>query len=182
MCSRKQSVQSKIIILIFLPLNDPSVNLEECKQSLKRSIQASGEENIKANYLLSTGFDGLRNLSKKFAKNIQELCVTYYREKKGNIKRKQRRLVKEQIENVRYCLKHSLYSMLTRNDLSKSIKRAMEAYTTLKQGMISSAQKGSIEERRDNADIICLFILKMYMMAGDHQECIRLYRQHIATY
>jgi len=93
--SKKISVHSKIIILILLPVNDASVNLEECKQSLKRSIQASGEENIKANYLLTTGFDGLKILAKKFAKNIQELCVTYYREKKANVKRKQRRLVKE---------------------------------------------------------------------------------------
>ena len=56
------------------------------------------DESLKAeNYFLpSTGVDSLHQsttLGKKFIKKLHELVVTFYREKKENIKRQQKKLV-----------------------------------------------------------------------------------------
>jgi hypothetical protein len=66
--------------------------------------------------LLTSGFEGLKNLAKKVAKNLSDLAHTYYREKKFAIKKKQKKLIKEQIENIRYSFKHGVYSSYTKND------------------------------------------------------------------
>ena len=79
--------QSKIVLLIFLPLNDQG-SVDEKIISLKRSVSSSGHENIKTFFLLTSGFEGLKNISKKVGKNLSDLCNTYYREKKFNIKKK----------------------------------------------------------------------------------------------
>ena len=63
--------------------------------SFRRAVQVGGEENIKtSNYFLSSGFEALKTgMMKKFVKNVHELIVSYYREKKNNIKRKQKKLI-----------------------------------------------------------------------------------------
>jgi hypothetical protein len=80
--------QSKIVLLIFLPLGDQASSVDEKITSLKRAVAARGEENIKTFFLLTSGFDGLRNIAKKFVKNINDLAFTYYRERKFNVKKK----------------------------------------------------------------------------------------------
>lgn len=60
--------------------------------------------------MISNGFEGLRVIGKKFLKQINDLAFTYYREKKLNTIKKSKRLLKEQIENVRYNFKHGIYS------------------------------------------------------------------------
>lgn len=67
--------------------------------SFRRAVQVSGDENIKSsNYFLSNGFEALKTgMMKKFVKNVHELVVSYYREKKNNIKRKQKKLIQGQL-------------------------------------------------------------------------------------
>ena len=62
------------------------------------AVQLSGDEHIKSsNYFLSNGFEALKTgMQKKFVKNVYELIVSYYREKKNNIKRKQKKLINGQ--------------------------------------------------------------------------------------
>lgn len=73
--------------------------------------------------------EGLRNIQKKFIKNINDLAYNYYREKKFQIKKKQKKLIKEQIENIRYNFRHGVYSAFTKSDVLKPIKYMKEAYT-----------------------------------------------------
>jgi hypothetical protein len=72
--------------------------------------------------------DGLRNIQKKFVKNIND----YYREKKFSIKKKQKKLIKEQLENIRYNFKHGVYSAFTKADPLKPLKYMREGYNILK--------------------------------------------------
>jgi hypothetical protein len=51
-------------------------------------VQGRGDENIKTFFLLTSGYEGLKNIAKKFVKNINDLAFTYYREQKFNIKKK----------------------------------------------------------------------------------------------
>jgi hypothetical protein len=104
-----------MILLIFLPLNDQG-SVEEKITSLKRAVAQRGDDNIKTFFLLTTGFEGLKNIAKKFVKNLNDLCFTYYREKKMNIKKKQKKLIKEQIENIRLSFKHGIFSAYTKNE------------------------------------------------------------------
>jgi hypothetical protein len=93
---------------------DQMSSVDEKITSLKRAVAARGEENIKTFFLLTSGFEGLKNIGKKFVKNVNDLIFNYYRELKFNIKKKQKRLIKEQIENIKYGFKHGIYSALTK--------------------------------------------------------------------
>ena len=42
---------------------------------------------------MSNGYEGLKNISKKFVKTLSDLAYTYFREKKFAIKRKQKKLM-----------------------------------------------------------------------------------------
>jgi hypothetical protein len=95
-------VAGKYVLLILLPSNIDGVSVLEHRSSFKKAIQLSEEKHIKelSDYFLSTGFTSLKTtttMSKKFAKNIHDLVVAYYHEKKENIKRKQKRLLPGQI-------------------------------------------------------------------------------------
>jgi len=88
------------MIIILFPQAQPghsniSYNIDQCMTSFRRAVQLSGDEHIKSsNYFLSNGFEALKTgMQKKFVKNVYELIVSYYREKKNNIKRKQRKLI-----------------------------------------------------------------------------------------
>lgn len=85
--------------------------------SLKRAVAARGDENIKTFFLLTNGFEGLKNISKKFVKVINDLSSGYYQEKKLNIKKKQKKLIKDEIGNIRYSFKHGILSAFTKNDV-----------------------------------------------------------------
>jgi TPP-dependent pyruvate/acetoin dehydrogenase alpha subunit len=117
--------------LILLPLADQTSSVDEKITSLKRAVAARGEDNIKTFFLLTTGFEGLKNIAKKFVKNVNDLAFTYYRERKFHIKKKQKKLIKEQIENIRYSFKHGIYSAFTKSpqDYMTPIKYLKEAYT-----------------------------------------------------
>lgn len=121
---RDLSVPSKFMIIILLPTGLPQpVNLEEIRTSFKKAVQASGDENIKSNnYFLTNGFEGIKTqtgMLKKFSKNLHELVVAYYREKKQMVKRKQKKLIGGQIQHVRYSLKLGIYSLLTSHSYPK---------------------------------------------------------------
>ena len=98
--------------------------------SFRRAVQVGGEENIKtSNYFLSSGFEALKTgMMKKFVKNVHELVVSYYREKKNNIKRKQKKLIAGQPQHIRYQMHAALYSLVTSNDFAKSIEKLDSAY------------------------------------------------------
>lgn len=87
------------MIIILFPQPQPgkenTFNIDQCMASFRRAVQLSGDENIKSsNYFLSNGFEALKTgMMKKFVKNVHELVVSYYREKKNNIKRKQKKLI-----------------------------------------------------------------------------------------
>jgi hypothetical protein len=69
--------------------------VDEKITSLKRAVASRGDDNIKTFFLLTSGFDGLKNIAKKFVKNVNDLAMTYYREHKFHVKKKQKKLIKE---------------------------------------------------------------------------------------
>jgi hypothetical protein len=161
--------QSKIVLLIFLPLGDQQSSVDEKIVSLKRAVAARGEDNIKTFFLLTSGFEGLRNIAKKFVKNINDLAFTYYRERKLDVKKKQKKLIKEQIENIRYSFKHGIYSAYTKQpaDYLTPIKYMREAYAQLRSSVGNSGARTSFEEKRDNADLITLKLSQMCISHGN---------------
>ena len=118
----------------MFPFNNDAVNVEECKNSFKKAVQLSGDEHIKSsNYFLSTGFDSLKTtMQKQFSKKVNDLVVSYYREKKENVKKKVKKLIVGQIQHIRYTVKQSLYSLITSCDYNKSTRKCEEAYKLLK--------------------------------------------------
>jgi len=168
--------QSKIVFLIFLPLQDQTV--DEKINSLRRAVEQRGEGYLKTFFVLSNGFEGLKSMAKKVVKSLNDLAYTYYREKKFSIKRKQKKLIKDQIENIRYNFKHGIYSQYTKADLSKPLKYMKEAYQQLKQSLGNSASRFSFEERRDNADLIILKILLTFLVLGNHASFYEHFRAH----
>ena len=118
------------MIIILFPQGQPNLNIDNCMSSFRRAVQLSGDENIKSsNYFLSNGFEALKTtMMKKFVKNVHELVVSYYREKKTNIKRKQRKLIAGQPQHIRYVMHSALYSLITSNDYHKSIEKLNTAY------------------------------------------------------
>jgi len=157
------------VLLIFLPLGDQQSSVDEKIVSLKRAVAARGEDNIKTFFLLTSGFEGLRNIAKKFVKNINDLAFTYYRERKFDVKKKQKKLIKEQIENIRYSFKHGIYSAFTKQpaDYLTPIKYMREAYAQLRSSVGNSGARTSFEEKRDNADLITLKLSQMYISHGN---------------
>ena len=124
------SVTSKFMILLLWPQKDYALNIEECRNSLRKSISLCEDYISKSSiYFLQNGLEQLKTIyQKKFNKNVNELVVDYYREKKENIKKKIRKLISGQIQFIRYTMKSALYSLVTSNDYSKSIKRIQMAY------------------------------------------------------
>lgn len=95
------------MVLVLWPNKDygHGLSMDECKNSLKRTLSACSEYYISrsAVYFLPNGLEQLRNIQqKKFSKNVHELLVQYYRCKKDNLKIKLKRLIGGQIQFVRY--------------------------------------------------------------------------------
>lgn len=85
-----------MVLLILLPIFDQGSSVDEKITSLKRAVSLRPDnENIKTFFLLTSGFEGLKNIAKKFVKNICDLAYQYYKEKKFTVKKKQKRLIKE---------------------------------------------------------------------------------------
>jgi hypothetical protein len=83
----------------------------------------------------------------------------YYAAKKRDVKTLQKRLInKDQSENIRYAFKIGIYSQLSKGEISASMKHLKEAYDGIRLCIASSnvASKSSLDEVRDNSDIICL--------------------------
>lgn len=169
------------MLLIFLPLNDIG-SVDEKITSLKRAVAQRGDDNIKTFFLLTSGFEGLRNISKKFVKNLNDLTFAYYKEKKMQVKKKQKKLVKEQMENIRYSFKHGFYSAFTKQAYDKPIKYMKDSYNQLRQLVGTSGVKNSFDEKRNNADLMAIKICQMLISNGNHQHFLDMYRQHFYTY
>ena len=104
------------------------------------------------------------------------MVVQYYREKKENVKKKVKKLIVGQIQHIRYLVKSSVYSLITSCDYNKSTKKATEAYKLLR-------QTGSkTEERRENADIIAVFILKNHLMSNQLTKFLEFYKEHFFSH
>jgi hypothetical protein len=176
--------QSKIVLLILLPLADQTSNVDEKITSLKRAVAARGDENIRTFFLLTTGFEGLKNIAKKFVKNVNDLAFQYYRERKFHIKKKQGKLIKEQIENVKYSFKHGIYSAFTKSstDYMTPIKYLKAAYTQLRQSIGNSGARTSFEEKRENADLISLKICQYSLQHANYSGFLEQFRLHFYTF
>jgi hypothetical protein len=164
----------------MFPFNVDGLNVEDCKNSFKKAVQLSGDEHIKSsNYFLSTGFDSLKTtMQKQFSKKVNDLVVAYYREKKENVKKKVKKLIVGQIQHIRYTVKQSLYSLITSCDYNKSTKKCQEAYKLLKQQSASGSRGSGGDERRDNADIIAIVILKNLLMSNQLSKFLEFYKEH----
>jgi len=160
--------------------NPSSYNIDQCMQSFKKAVQLSGGENIgSSNYFLSNGFEALKTgMQKKFVKNVHELIVAYYREKKSNIKKKQRKLIPGQVPHIRYGMHTAIYSVITSNDYAKSIERLSESYVLLKQSTAGVSHKHGSDEKRDNADILAMVILGMLLQSNQLAKFIEFHRSH----
>lgn len=133
---------------------------------------------------MTSGFDGLRNIAKKFVKNINDLAFTYYRERKFNVKKKQKKLIKEQIENIRYSFKHGIYSAFTKppSDYLTPIKYLKEAYMQLRSSVGNSGARTSFDEKRENADLISLKLSQMFLSHGNFGGCLDQFRLHFYSF
>ena len=93
-------------------------------------------------------------------KKLFEQSNQYYANKKRDIKTKQKKLIsKELTENVRYAFKIGIYSQLSKGDLASSLKHVEQAYNNLKMNTgnaNATLSKQGLDERRENADIICI--------------------------
>jgi predicted negative regulator of RcsB-dependent stress response len=165
-------------------LGDSSSTVDEKITSLKRAVAARGEENIKTFFLLTSGFEGLKNIAKKFVKNVHDLAFTYYKEKKFHIKRKQKKLIKEQIENIRYSFKHGIYSAFTKSpaDYLTPVKYMREAYQQLRSSVGNSGARTSFEEKRENADLISLKLCQVLISHGNVAGFLEQFRVHFYTF
>jgi RecG-like helicase len=131
---RDLDVQSKYVIMVLWPDKAQYANIDECRSSLKKAIALQEDCISKSTlYFLPNGFEQLKTVQqKKFSKDIHGLLVSYYRQKKENVKIKQKKLIAGQIQHFRYTMKETLYSMLTSNDYTKCINRIKPAYSQLK--------------------------------------------------
>jgi methyltransferase-like protein len=116
--------------------------VQEHTNQFKQSVKIANDEHIKtSNYFLSNGLDSFKqninNYMKKFSKNVFDLILQYYREKKDVVKKKQRKLLVGQTQHIRYYMKHAFYSLITSNDYQKTIKKLKESYSILKMGAAS---------------------------------------------
>lgn len=75
-----------------------------------------------------------------------------------------------------------MYSSYTKSDYAKPVKYMKEAYAQLKQSLGISSSRTTIEEKRDNADLIMIKILQMYIANGSAQGFIENYRSHFYTF
>ena len=114
---------------------------------------------VKQIFTISNGVSSLKQNPKVLMKALIDNMTNYYATKKRDNKGKQKKLInKEQTENVRYSFKIGIYSQLSKGDIATSLKYMKEAYESVKAGLTSSRveTKQTLDERRDNADIICL--------------------------
>lgn len=119
---------TKIIILIFMPLNE-QVNADECRNSLKNQLRQKNPDDIQTQQnsvkhimMIQNGINGLQSNPKDLAKKMFEHCHSYYMNKKRDIKAKQKKLIKDQLEHIRYQFKIAVYSQLSKGDVQSSLK------------------------------------------------------------
>lgn len=129
-------------------------------------------------YFLNNGFDQLKTVQqKKFAKDLHGLLVSYYRQRKESVKNKQKRLLGQHPQHVRYLLKATLFSLLTSNNYAKCVKRIQPAYEQIKQSLGGPSSK-SFEEKRQTADVLAVIMMKMMLAQNLTVQCIEFWRLH----
>lgn len=79
-------------------------------------------------------------------------------------------------------MKHAVYSLITSNDYNKTIKKLQESYSILKMGALSGSMGASYLERRDNADLIAVMILKLIINSNQKPRWLEFFRSHFFTF
>ena len=131
---------------------------------------------------MANGFENLKtSFSKRFAKTINEQVIAYYREKKNNIKKKQKKLITGKTEHIRLNMKAAFHSLIIRNDYKKSIERLNSSYLQLKNTSVGQSFR-ALEEKRDNADILAFSILNMLILSEQLEKFIEFYRMHFSQF
>ena len=121
-------------------------------------------------------------MQKKFVKNVHDLVVSYYRDKKGNIKRKQKKLIVGQVPHIRYGMHMALYSLITSNDFAKSIEKLDASYQLLKSASLGAGHRHTGDEKRDCADVLAMVILGLYLQSNQLQKFLQFYRDHFRIF
>ena len=108
------SSSSKIMVMVLLPNAEKDLSpntIEDRSQLLKKSLAQSEHAEFAKNFLLvQSGIDGLKVQQKKFGKALFDLSQGYYAEQKTLIKKETKKILKEQLENIRFNFMHGVYS------------------------------------------------------------------------
>lgn len=87
---------------------------------------------------------------------------------------------------MRFLVKEALYNITYRCDYSKALKRLIEAYNLLLQGSIAVSALGVkrqiTEEQRDNADIVAVIVLKMYLSSNQKARFLDFFKAHFLQF
>lgn len=85
---------------------------------------------------------------------------------------------------MRYQFKIGIYSQLSKGDLQGSLKHLKQAYDNLKAGMGSGTllSKSSLDERRDNADVVCIQMLVYLLEQKNYEGFMKQFRTHFHAY
>lgn len=81
---------------------------------------------------------------------------------------------------MRYFLKKGLYSLITSADYNKAVEKELQSYHTVK--AMQGGSRQSMNERRENADILAILILKAHLSSGQMQKFIDFFREHFYSY
>ena len=172
------------MIIFLIPVSVPGVNIEECNKQFKQSAKQAGDD-LKYNYFLSdlSTQQTRTQMQKKMESTIYDLMIKYYRETKDIVKRKQAKPVIKGLTHfqVRLNLKRALYSLITSSDYNKTIKRLQEAYLDLRSGQLPGGSAIQ-SERRENADLIAVLILKYLLNSSQRDKFLEFFRQHFFTF
>ena len=82
---------------------------------------------------------------------------------------------KDQSENIRFAFKIGIYSQLSKGEVSASLKHLKDAYDGVRMYIASNnvGSKSSLDEVRDNADIICLQLLQFLLDQKNYDAFVK---------
>ena len=181
MYRNRHNLFTKLILLIFLPLHDPQP-VDEKISSLRRVTSNSEHADVlKMFFLITNGYDGLKNIGKKFTKILTEQVSNAYKEAKTKVKKKLKKVTREQKECVRYTFEKGLFSEVLKGP-EKAIKAVKEAYFLLRLSLSNINEPAPHEEKRENADVIVIKLLQLHLILGNTKEFYEVFREHFYMY